>query len=129
MFLLFQIKGLLKAIAYIYFMGMDFQFSMCIPETCQGMEERSNSILYKDLSLITTSGGNFFEYVLDMSQMLVDNRFVRNADFDYMQPAGPDNAPYQTIHECTAGEFLCENFVVKDTYSLGIMYVKVVHIL
>ena len=102
-------------------MGMDLQFSMCIPETCQNMEDRSNSILYKDLSLFTATGGNGFGYALAMSQMLVDNRFVNNADYDYMQPPGPDNAPYQTIHECTAGEFICENYVVKDTYSIGIM--------
>ena len=129
MFLLFQIKQLLKSIAYIYFMGMDFQFSMCIPETCQDMEDRSNSILYRDLSLVTVSGGNVFGYALKMSQMLVDNRFIQNAEYDVMQPPGPDNPPYLTIHECTAGDFLCENFVVKDTYSIGIMYVKVFPIL
>ena len=120
---------MLKAIAYIYIEGMDLQFSMCIPETCQDMEDRSNSILYKDLSLMTVSGGNVFGYVTKMSQMLVDNRFIQNADYDIMQPPGPDNPAYLTIHECTAGEFLCENFVVKDTYSIGIMYVKVVYIL
>ena len=108
---------------------MDLQFSMCIPETCQDMEDRSNLILYRDLSLLTKSGGNVFGYTTKMSQMLVDNRFIQNADYDIMQPPGPDNPAYLTIHECTAGEFLCENFVVKDTYSIGIMYVKVFPIL
>ena len=108
---------------------MDLQFSMCIPETCQDMEDRSNSILYKDLSLFTVSGGNAYGFTTQMTQMLVDNRFVSNDDYDYYQPPGPDNPPYKTIYECTAGEFLCENFVVKDTYSIGIMYVKVFPIL
>ena len=102
-------------------MGMDLQFSMCIPESCQDLEGNSNSILYRDLGLTTVVGGSGFGYSTAMSQMLVDNRFANNEDFDYMQPAGPDNPPYMTIYECTAGEFLCENYVIKDTYSLGIM--------
>ena len=102
-------------------MAMDLQFAMCIPDTCQGKELMSNAILYGDLGLKTVVGGNGFGFSSTMSQMLVDNRFVGNGDFDYMKPAGPDNPPYMTIHECIADEILCENYVIKDTYSLGIM--------
>ena len=119
---------MLNGLKSLYLQALDFQYAMCIPENCQGMESQSNSILFKELGLTTTAGaGGFGVPVQTLTKTMADLRPIGNNNFDENQPPSPENPMLLSIYECTgnadteAKKNLCENYVGKDTYAFGIM--------
>ena len=127
-FFFFQIKMLLNGLKGLYLQPLDFQYAMCIPEFCQGMESRSNSILFKELGLTTISGTNGFGMpVTTMTKTMSNLRPIGNNNFDENKPPSQENPAVLSIYDCIgnadtdAKKVQCETYVGKDTYSFGIM--------